>query len=40
MSNLLVEISNVLLDHVGQLLDLHRLVIKYGLPLGQQGQLL
>ena len=40
LSNLLVEMGNVLLDDVGQLLDLHRLVIEDGFPLGQQCQLL
>ena len=40
LSDLLVEMSNVLLDDVGQLLDLHGLVVKYGFPLGQQCQLL
>ena len=40
LSNLLVEMSNVLLDDVCQLLDLDRLVVKYGFPLGQQCQLL
>ena len=40
LSDLLVEMSNVLLDDVRQLLDLDRLVVKYGFPLGQQCQLL
>ena len=40
LSNLLVEMSNVLFDDVGQLLDFHWLVIKNGFPLCQQGQLL
>ena len=40
LSDLLVEMSNVLLDDVRQLLDLDRLVIKYGFPLSQQCQLL
>ena len=40
LSNLLVEMGNVLLDDVGQLLDLHWLVVEDGFPLSQQCQLL
>ena len=40
MSDLFVEISDVMFDDVGQLLDLHWFIIKYRLPLAEQSQLL
>ena len=40
LPNLFVQVGDVLLDDVGQLLDLHRLVVEDRFPLCQQGQLL
>ena len=40
LPNLFVQVGDVLLDDVGQLLDLHRLVVKDRFSLCQQGQLL
>ena len=40
LPNLFVEMGDVLLDDVGQLLDLDRLVVEDCFPLCQQGQLL
>ena len=40
LPNLFVQVGDVLLDDVGQLLDLHRLVVEDCFPLCQQGQLL
>ena len=37
LPNLFVQVGDVLLDDVGQLLDLHRLVVKDRFPLCQQG---
>ena len=40
LPNLFVQVGDVLLDDVGQLLDLHRLVVEDRFSLCQQGQLL